>query len=225
MDTSDLLCAAVRQRHDELAAGLEELRGRFRDGPAKPMESAGPKHVKGMADRFLADASRHVNAATDVLLPIARRLPDGKQVVHDYLHSARELEVVLAHVKAHEYGSTYEAGFSWVEVWSELASAMATHRATEAELARRLDVELPLEERQQVAERLVANEPDANTRPHPYLPHTGVLGVVGRKVMHAVDSFWDDAEGRMVPKPTKVHKKPGLVGQYLMADPRFDEDE
>ena len=44
--------------------------------------------------------------------------------------------------------------------------------------------------------------------------------------MHAVDSFWDTAEGRMAPEPNRPQKKkPGLLGQYLLADPRFDEEE
>jgi hypothetical protein len=45
-------------------------------------------------------------------------------------------------------------------------------------------------------------------------------------VLHAVDSFWDTAEGRMIPEPARPpHKEPGLLGQYLLADPRFDEEE
>jgi hypothetical protein len=44
--------------------------------------------------------------------------------------------------------------------------------------------------------------------------------------MHAVDSFWDVAEGRMSPTPARPQrKKPGLVAQYFLADPRFDEEE
>jgi hypothetical protein len=49
---------------------------------------------------------------------------------------------------------------------------------------------------------------------------------VARRVLHTVDAFWDTAEGRMVPeKEHAEHKKPGLMAQYLLADPRFDEDE
>ena len=44
--------------------------------------------------------------------------------------------------------------------------------------------------------------------------------------MHTVDCFWDAAEGRIVPGPTPEPKKrPGLVAQYFLADPRFDEKE
>jgi hypothetical protein len=44
--------------------------------------------------------------------------------------------------------------------------------------------------------------------------------------MHAADLFWDAVEGRMVPEPTRpAHRHPGLMTQYLLADPRFDEEQ
>ena len=40
------------------------------------------------------------------------------------------------------------------------------------------------------------------------------------------ETFWDTAEGRMTPEPNRpAKKKPGLLGQYLLGDPRFDEEE
>ena len=69
-------------------------------------------------------------------------------------------------------------------------------------------------------------EASAPTRPHPYAPHTGVAGQVSRRVMHAVDAFWDATEGRMVPEKERPERgKPGRFAQYFLADPRFDEDE
>jgi hypothetical protein len=41
-----------------------------------------------------------------------------------------------------------------------------------------------------------------------------------------VDAFWDSTEGRMLPERERPPRKPpGLFSQYLLADPRFDEDE
>ena len=69
-------------------------------------------------------------------------------------------------------------------------------------------------------------EAGAPSRPHPYAPHTGVAGQVSRRVMHAVDAFWDTTEGRMVPEPERRERgKPGKFAQYFLADPRFDEEE
>jgi hypothetical protein len=38
------------------------------------------------------------------------------------------------------------------------------------------------------------------------------------------DRFWDDAEGRVIPAPVQAHARrhDSLIGQYLVADPRFD---
>ena len=44
-------------------------------------------------------------------------------------------------------------------------------------------------------------------------------------MLHLVDSFWDPTEGRMVPDPVRPpHGPPGRLTQYLLADPRFDEE-
>ena len=77
-----------------------------------------------------------------------------------------------------------------------------------------------------LAEALQAAEATAPTRPHPWAPHTGRRGLGVPRVLHAVDAFWDTAEGRMAPEPEPPAKpKPGLMWQYLLADPRFDEEE
>ncbi|HEY0646005.1 MAG TPA: hypothetical protein VGD39_21510, partial [Nocardioides sp.] len=77
-----------------------------------------------------------------------------------------------------------------------------------------------------LTERLHRAESTGWTRPHPYAPHTGLAGKVSRRVMHTVDAFWDETEGRMVPVPDRPRReKPGLFTQYFLADPRFEEEE
>lgn len=217
-----VLSDTVRKRHEELAAQFTAVRDRFRPGGT---DLDRPREVREQADAFLADVARHVHAVSAVLLPPVRReVADGKQVVHDYMEAVRALEVVLAHVRAHEFGSTYELHFTWAEAWAELASVLADQRHAERDLARRLDEEDP-DEAGDLAERLTLEEERAPTRPHPYTPHVGALGAVSRTVMRAADSFWDDAQGRMVNEPEKEpHREPGLLGRYLMASPKIDED-
>jgi hypothetical protein len=194
--TTSVLSETVRRRHDELAQELTGVRDRFRPGGTDLSE---PRLTRGMIDQFLADVSQHVNAANAVLVPpVKHHLDDGKQVVHEYLHAARELEVVVAHVKAHAYGSTYETDFSWTEVWDELTDALGKERTAEENLAERLDGTLSRQESADLAGALLNDEPKEPTRPHPYVPHTGLLGSLSRRVMRRVDRFWDDAEGRMV---------------------------
>ena len=219
MSAVDALSSTVRHTHETLATRLD-LASTMVSLPGEPR-----KAYEGI-DTFLAVASKHLNAVDAALLPAARKeLTDGPAVVHDYLVAARELEIALAHVKARAYGSTFEAGHRWEAVWADVRTALEAHRRAETHLAARLTGGLPPGVLDELAERLHRAESTAPTRPHPYAPHTGVAGAVSRRVMHAVDSFWDTAEGRMAPSPERPpHKAPGRFTQYVLADPRFDDD-
>ena len=220
MGKTDVLRNSIRDTHQQVTDHL---------GAARAMESSPDRPRDGFAriDAFLATTSKHLHAVDAVLVPPARReVPDGGALVHDYLRSTKDLEVVLAHVKAHEYGSVWESPFAWPQVWSEVDEALTDHHRHEAMLGDRLSDALDDAELARLSDRLHDAEQGAPTRPHPYTPHTGVLGAVARRVMHTADQFWDTVEGRMIPGPEPEPKKrPGLVAQYLLADPRFDEDQ
>lgn len=220
MGTTDVLRSSIQHTHEGLAERLEAAR--LMEAPADE-----PRQGYARIDTFLATASKHLHAVDAVLLPPARkRVADGADLVHEYVHSVKELEVVLAHVKAHEYGSVYESSFAWPDVWSDVGEAMGEHRAHEERLGDRLTETLDDAALERLTQRLYHAELVAPTRPHPYTPHTGLLGLVSRKLMHTADRFWDTVEGRMVPEPARAPKKPpGRVAQYFLADPRFDEDE
>ena len=220
MTTADVLRHSVEHTHENLTARLEGARAMVgtREQPRKALEDI---------DTFLAIASRHLGAVDAVLVPAVRhKVSHSSRLVHDYVHAERELEVALAHIKAHAYGSTYESGYSWPGAWAEVEECLAGHRTRELALADALAEVLSPEALDQVAESLQAAEATSPTRPHPYAPHTGIAGAVSRKVLHTVDAWWDNAEGRMAPEPAPPPKpRPGLVWQYLLADPRFDEEE
>jgi hypothetical protein len=220
MGTTDVLRRSIHHSQDRLTDRLADARSM--EAPADR-----PRDGHARIDAFLSGASKHLHAVDAALLrPARRRVPDGAPLVHDYLRSAKDLEVVLAHVKAHEYGSVYESSYTWLEVWDEVEVAMADHRRHESVLGDRITESLDDPEIEALALRLYAAELAAPSRPHPYTPHTGVLGLLARRVMHTADLFWDTVEGRMVPEPSPPPKKrPGLVAQYFVADPRFDETE
>ena len=224
MGSTDTLSRSVQRAHEALADEVEELRTRF-GPPGQHDELEGPHRGYRPIDEFVTTASRHLHAVNEVLVPRARRLPDGKELTHAYLESARAFEVVLAHVKGHEYGSVYENGIAWGSVWSEVGAALDAQRVREVELAERLTDRLDDPDVDGLAERLDAAEPREPSRPHPYLPHGGPLGAVARQVVKHTDRAWDHAEGRPAAWPDKPKKRSGLLGQYLMADPRFDPDE
>jgi hypothetical protein len=217
MGTTDVLSRSLQHTHTRLAERLEAARAMA----APPGE---PRGDRQRIDAFLGEASKHLHAIDAVLVPEARRvLSDGGSRVHDYLHAAKELEIVLAHVKAHEYGSVYETQFAWPAVWADVDEALAEQYRREHDLCELLAEALDGDELDRLAQRLHDAELAAPSRPHPYTPHTGLPGVVARRVMHLADRFWDAVEGRMVPEPEQPPKPPpGRLAQYLLADPHFD---
>jgi hypothetical protein len=219
MGTTDVLRSSIQHSQGRLSGRLAE---------ARSMEASRDRPRDGHAriDAFLATTSMHLHAVDAVLLTTARRkVADGGPLVHDYLRSSKALEVELAHVKAHEYGSVYETSYGWTEVWTDVETAMTDHQRHEGLLGDRLSDTLADDDLDDLARRLFTAELTAPSRPHPYTPHTGPLGVVARRVMHTVDRFWDATEGRMVPEArAEPKKRPGLVAQYFLADPRFDEE-
>jgi hypothetical protein len=219
MATTTVLQDELRHKHDELAGRLAHARSII----ARPEQTR-----RGCApiDQFNAGTSRHLHAVDEALLPaVSAHCEGGAQLVHDYLPAAKHLEVLLFHVKAHEYGSTWETSHEWPTLWGEVEEALATQEEKEEDLVEHLAEEASDDVLLLVAERITAAERKAPSRPHPYLPHTGLPGKVVRLVARPVDAVWDKVEGRSVggPKPPP-HKKPGLLGQYLLGDPRFPEE-
>jgi hypothetical protein len=220
MGTTDVLRNSIQHTQGRMSERLAE---------ARSMEASRdrPRDGHERIDAFLATTSMHLHAVDAVLLPSTRRkVADGGHLVHDYLRSSKAFEVELAHVKAHEYGSVYETSFAWPEVWSDVDAALADQGRNEEVLGDRLSQTLDDAQLDKLTHRLYNAELAAPSRPHPYTPHTGLLGLVARRVMHTADRFWDTVEGRMVPEPTPEPKKPpGRIAQYFLADPRFDEEE
>lgn len=219
MSNVDVLRHSIAHTHENLENRLQRARA-MTHAPDQPRQAL------EVLDVFLAMASRHLGAVDAVLVPaVHTQVQDGDRLVHDYVHAEKELELALAHVKARAYGSAYDADRSWTSVWTDVATTLAFHRGSETALAEALTESLDSGELDDLTERMQGAEASAPTRPHPYAPHTGFPGLVARKILHAVDSFWDAAEGRMVPEPVRPpHKAPGKVTQYFLADPRFDED-
>jgi len=220
MSHVDVLRHSIAHTHENLENRLQRARA-MTHAPDQPRQAL------EVLDGFLAMASKHLGAVDAVLVPaVHAQVDDGDRLVHDYVHAERELELALAHVKARAYGSAYDVDRSWTSVWTDVAASLASHRGSESALADALTDALDLEALDELTERMQGAEARAPSRPHPYAPHTGVAGQVSRRVMHAVDAFWDTTEGRMVPEKERPDRgKPGRVAQYFLADPRFDEEE
>lgn len=215
MGTTACLKESVQHTYDDLSQRLEA---------ACQVTCAADHSRRGCPpiDMLCACVSQHMHAVDEVVLPC---VPSHRDT-HDFRAAQHEMEVVLSHVKGHEFGSPYDLGFSWEQVWDDVRAAMDTLHREEEALVARLCEKLDDAELARLTDELERRERREPTRPHPYLPHTGVPGRVMRRVMRMVDGFWDEADGRYVPvAPRAPRKAPGLVKQYLMGNPHFDEED
>ncbi len=214
----DTLSTSIQVTHDVLASRLSSAEDR------KPTKDR-PRDRFPAVDTFLASASRHLGAVNAVLVPAARKhLPDGDTVAQELTACSRKLEYEMAQAKGKLYGSTYAIRRPWADIWRELHAAFDAMLEMEERVVASLADVTDIPFRSELAERIYRAELHAPTRPHPYIPHKGVVGKVARGVALRVDRFWDTAEGRMVPEPVKPHRsRDGRMAQYLLADPHLPE--
>ena len=216
------LVVTVEATHQSLQQRLDEAT-RARRGAEHP------RQARSRVNAFLAATSRHLAAVDEALVPeVARRMPEGRERVKDYLHEARLLEQALVRLKARLYGELHMAHVPWVQVWGDVRRALTGHNEKEVELVRDLTADLDPDGCQALADRVYRAELRAPTRAHPYLPHRGFFGHTARRVWAAADRFWDTAENREVPPPVrpqpKDHSHDSLLTQYLVGEPRMDAD-
>ena len=185
-----------------------------------------PRDTYAATDAFLAATSRHLAAVQAVLLGHVRHtVPDGDDVVHDYLAVSRDLEQSLSLIKARLYGEAHAIHLDWSELWVRVRRQLTDHNRWEIHLVNELIRHGDPQEVDGLARRVFDAETHAPTRPHPQLPHVGLLGRVARRIWAVADRFWDAAEGRVIPDPVRPrpHKHDSLMAQYLVADPKFDD--
>jgi len=176
-------------------------------------------------DTFLAAASRHSSGMVDAIAPLVRHLPGGHELAHEFLAASRSYEESLAQVKAKLYGSTYAVARPWSSIWEDVRRDLDVVCGLEVRLAEALLAAAP-DDPEDLGTRLHEAELASPTRPHPWIPHQGVVGHAARAVARHVDSFWDSAEGRMVPEPVRHHDRDhqGRLTQYLLADPHLEDE-
>jgi hypothetical protein len=207
----------------------ESLRQRLDEATRHRSELGHPRAGRARVNAFMAATSRHLAAVDEALLPeVAHRMPDGHDRVKGYVHEVRHLEQALARLKARLYGEVHVAHVPWPEVWDDVRRRLASHNEQELELTRDLAAVLDPGTTESLVDRIYRAELRAPTRAHPYLPHTGLLGHLARKVWALADRFWDTTEGREVPPPVrprpKDHSHDSLLSQYLVGEPLMDAD-
>jgi hypothetical protein len=202
---------------------LEEMLG---EALAPHTDPERPRERYAAADSFMAATSRHLSAVEAVVLaPVRRTVPDGPALVHEYVQTVRALEHTLAQLKAQLYGEVHAAHLSAAGLWSRVHTQLNEHNRIESEMVEQLVRHGDAAKVDGLAHMVFDAEKRAPTRPHPYLPHTGLLSRPSRRVWALADRFWDSAEGRDIGEPVrpKPHTHDSLLAQYLVADPKFDD--
>lgn len=208
----------IQATHESIGGRLAEVRA--------PDNGDGARETHRTTDAFLAATSRHLAAVDEVLVPAVQATgPDGGRLATEYLAAARHLESDLCLVKARLYGEAHAVRLSWPELLQVTHEDLSRHDELETALgALLLAADTGDADVDDLAQQMFRAELRAPTRPHPYLPHTGRFGKVARRLWAVADRFWDNAQGRMVPEPTRPahHRHDSLMAQYLVADPHFD---
>ncbi len=210
-----------------IEATQRSLDERLREALLPHSDPRRPRDNYAATDTFMAATSRHLAAVEAVVLaPVRHAVPEGGEIVHEYLQIARELEHTLALIKGRLYGEAYAIHLTWSTLWERARAQLEEHNRIERTMVEELIEHGDPTEVDGMARRLFDAETHGPTRPHPLLPHTGILGLVARRVWALADRFWDSAEGRVIPEPVHPahHRHDSLMAQYLVADPHFDAD-
>jgi hypothetical protein len=218
------MIAVITLAHD-LESIHHDLRQRLDTAAGARPDLGHPRDHYTAIDTFLAAASRHNSAMVDAIAPLVRHLPGGHDLAHEFLAASRAYEESLAQVKAKLYGSTFAVARPWPSIWEDVRHELDAVTRLEVRLAEALLAAEPDDPRD-LGTRLHHAELVSPTRPHPWIPHQGVVGHLARVVARRVDRFWDSAEGRMVPEPVRHHdrRRQGPLTQYLLADPHLEDD-
>jgi len=209
-----------------IEATQRSLEQRLHEAVAPHHDPARPRDTFAATDAFLAATSRHLAAVETVLLdPVRHAVPEGEALVRGYLEIVRGLEHTLALLKARLYGEAHAIHLDWTDLWRRVGDELAEHNRLETSLVGGLVLHGDVDTVDRMARRVFDAETRAPTRPHPMLPHVGLVGRVARRLWSVADRFWDAAEGRVIPDPVRPEPRThdSLLAQYLVADPKFDD--
>ncbi len=209
----------------EMALNYEHARIRELAEPAHHPAAAHPER-RHETDWFYAIAAQHLAAAEDVLLPHVRRLPDGEDLVNQYVVNARDLERSLRFLKGRQYGDSRFVTLSHDDLWDQIDRLFAAHEAMEAKYCQQISDELDDSDVNALTEKLLEAEEVAPTRAHPVSPHTGKAGRWTHRMWRMADTAWDSAEGRVVPTKYHAHpKRDSALSHYLYGTPMPHDEE
>jgi len=185
----------------EISNRLTALTDRLECAQLARQSDRSPGSIRAQADGFLVATSQHLAGVSAVLAPAVSRIEGGHEQVPVLVENIKGLERALVCAKARLYGQASHASRPWTEVWGEVHKHLRRVAEAEASIAALLEDQLGEGPLTELRERFARAVVLAQTRPHPYLPHLGLLGRVARRVCATTDRVWDEIEGRVTTLP------------------------
>jgi hypothetical protein len=210
------LFGAVVGPHDQIGAMLNAAK------EGSPV-FGDPRRLFALTDTFLATLSRHLAAVEDVVYPeVRKRFENGRAIAAEQIHLARQMELVMRMIEGSFYGDAYSIAVPRVVLWEDMAAQLDEHAQAEQEIISRLGEALDGNQQEALAASFAKAVERAPTRPHPYSPHSAVLGRLSHRLWALADRAMDTMDGRIIPtQPPKVHGSPdSLLTQYLLGHER-----
>jgi len=165
--------------------------------------------------------SAHVAAGQRAVHHAARNLSGVARLAVTRARAAdHDLEVVLRRAEQRYSGDSLAAQLDTARLERDLRNALDRHALAECELVTAIADQLGASVTDEVAASYDAALRHAPTRPHPHVPHRGLLGAVAFRVDAMRDRVMDTMDARHVPSPRVERRRrpPGRWGLYLLGE-------
>ena len=143
--------------------------------------------------------SAHVAALDRVVRPVATEtLTAHGTLLGEQAVAAHRLEHTLRQLHRRISGDGAVAHLDPAELRAAVLTALDVHAALQQRIAAELYSALPADQWGQLVGRYTASVLRAPTRPHPHIPHRGVVGRLAARLATAGDRFLDMVDSRPV---------------------------
>lgn len=164
--------------------------------------------------------SAHLAAGQRALHPAAARRPGAALALRSLRAADRSLEALVRRTEQRYSGDGLAAQLDESRLNDALRRALAAHSRAEHALLEAVVVAENHDRLDRIAASYASALEHAPTRPHPHVPHRGLLGAAAFVIDAWRDRVMDTMDNRHVPSP-RVHKPvvtPGRWGLYLLGE-------
>jgi hypothetical protein len=161
--------------------------------------------------------SAHLAASQRTVHRAARRAPGAKPSLDAVRSADRDLERLLRHTEQHHSGDSLAAQLSAPRLDADLRRALDAHARAECDLVTELLEGVDGDALTTSYDEAMRHAP---TRPHPHVPHGGLLGAAAFRIDALRDRVMDTMDGRTIPSPRPARDiaRPGRWGRYVLGE-------